>query len=253
MQLNLDIIREHLPGGWHCEAQGPAERGLDLGRPLLYSPDGAVRPGRVYVAQAETLPPSPPKGPAAWICTGGPRPAAWRADGARVLWVAAEAGAVDVYNAVQEVYDALDAWDGALRDELEREEDFSLERFLAVGARVLENHIGVADQFLQVVCSTSLVDGPDGAEVRVSRETFPMTLGTGEQVRALCAQEGARREPFLSALLWKGCRLYCSNLFPLGHYIGTVYVAERHRPFRSGDFALADHFFGYFQRMRSRR
>lgn len=34
----------------------------------------------------------------------------------------------------------------------------------------------------------------------------------------------------------------------MGHYVGCVYVVERHRPFRESDFPLADHFFIYFQR-----
>lgn len=247
MQLNLAVIQEYLPGHYKTALEGAVERGQTYNAPLLYTERMAVRSGQLYMANAENLPSVYACANSAWICVGTPPPE-WRAGKIPTLCLQGEENLLVAYNAVQEVYQRLDAWDCRLRDALEAEEDFSLTRLIEIGSRMLENHIGVADQFLQVIFSSEIIPRADGGlEVKISEELFHAPLPVRERVKEISPQEVSCDTPFLSSLLWKGCQLYCCNLFPLGHHAGSVYVVARHRPFRESDFALADHFFAYFQ------
>lgn len=248
MKLNLDIICDYLPKDYQVKQFGSNKRTALLPRPLLY--DGTARPERntLYVVQSDALPAASVLRGAVWVCVGENFTHDCTSFETPVLFVSNAPGIFSVYNELQKIYDKFESWENKLRDELEQEESFDIRRIIEIGSMMLENNIYVSNQLLEIFYSSEIVSQPNGPiRVSVSDVLIHPTMKIMEHVRELLKKESATEVPYLSSVRWEGSRMYSYNLYPLGHYVGTVFVVEKYRPFRQSDFSIADRFFFYFQ------
>ena len=250
MKLTLDIIREALPETCQCRKVGPEGMHLSFGRPILLEPGDKLCPGHLYVGSSSTLQKVAPHRDAAVICAGRQLPAGWADSGGPMLLVTAGPDIPALYREIQAIYDKFDDWDAALRDELEKDDGIDLRRMLYLGAEVFENPLGVSDYGLRTVLQTDFVEKPDGKiEIQVVNESRGLTTDFGELVKEVCRLERVITVPYLTAASPMEYRVYCNNFYSDagGPFLGCIYLGERQRRFREGDFYLADHFFARFR------
>ena len=246
MRLNFDTLYDFLCETCQVRRFGPRDQGAFYQRPLLYESGDEMAAGRLYVARDDMLPPQPPEG-VGLICAGGRLPQAW--GGLQVLCVAGGSGVLPLFNRVHEIFNRLEVWDGQLRDELERDEDFDLGRLMELGAGLLENPMNVVGRNLQPLFTTE--PQPDGeGRFHLASELAPAAISAAyaEEIRKVCRLERSITVPYLTSLPMVDQQSYCNNLYPFGRFMGCVSISSMHRPFREGDFPLADHFFRYFQK-----
>ena len=158
MRLNFDTLYDFLCETCQVRRFGPRDQGAFYQRPLLYESGDEMAAGRLYVARDDMLPPQPPPEGVGLICAGERLPQAW--GGLQVLCVAGGSGVLPLFNRVHEIFNRLEVWDGQLRDELERDEDFDLGRLMELGAGLLENPMNVVGRNLQPLFTTE--PQPDG-------------------------------------------------------------------------------------------
>ncbi|MDO4274790.1 MAG: helix-turn-helix domain-containing protein [Eubacteriales bacterium] len=249
MKLNLDIIQDNLPKTYETKRFGPSDRTLSFGRPLLYGPDCDWTPGHIYVSHTDTLPRTPPPAGTAFICVYGRIPQDWLAQGIQLLLVSNATDVITVFNIINGIYDKFDDWEGMLRDELENDIDFNIKRILQLGSEILGNPISVTDHTLQVIFQCELITRNDGMlRVEVDDTPVPIPVEYSEGIKEACHLERMITVPYLTTMRGLENKVYCNNLYPLGYFTGCVYLSELARTFRESDFALADYFFGYFQK-----
>lgn len=248
MRLNFDTLQDYLGETCRVRRFGPRSREVFFSRPLLYEGGGEMAAGGLYVARSETLPKRQPPEGVGVVCTGQRLPQVWTS-GTQVLCVPGESGVLSLFNRVQEIYNCLDAWDEGLRDELERDEDFDLGRLLVLGAAQLQNPMNVVGQNLQTIFTTE--SQPDGDGVfHLTSGTLPPSVSAdyAEEIRKVCRLERTITVPYLTSLPLPDQQSYCNNLYPFGRFMGCISISSLNRPFREGDFPLADHFFRCFQK-----
>lgn len=249
MQLNFDILHDFLSMICSVRRFGPRKKAAFYPRPLLYESGAEMAAGRLYVARDDMLPLRPPPEDVGLICSGERLPQAWSGGSQQVLCVTGGVGVLALFNQVHEIFNRLDAWDGQLRDELEKDADFDLGQMLVVGAAMLENPINVVGQTLQPLFSTEIT--PDGSgHFPLNQNPAGMRLSAdyAEKIKTVCRLERRITGPYLTGLILPGYQSYCNNLYPFDRFMGCVSISSMHRPFREGDFPLADHFFRYFQK-----
>lgn len=250
MKLNLNIIQDNLPQNYQSKYFGPENRTLSLARPLLYETECEFLPGKLYIALAEQLPPTPPSREFSIICLGRHIEQAWLTTEIPLLQIVNIRTPLTVLNVVHEIYNRFDEWDNQLRDELENDNDFDIRRMLQIGSSVLENPIFVTDHTLQVIFHSDFTTSANGeTAVTVNDMPFPLPMEIGERVKEVCHLERVITVPYLSSVEKVNTELsYCNNLYPMGYFTGCVALTESHRPFRESDYPLADYFFTCFQK-----
>lgn len=249
MQLNLNIIQNHLPQEYQAKRYGPEDRTCTFQRPLLYEINSGFRDGILYVAQAETLPRTPPPQQIGMICIGDRIPQAWLASGVPLLVIQNSPGVLTVFNQIHSMYNHLDAWDNLLRDELERDSDFDIKQILRLGSLLLGRSIIVSDHTLRGIFHTECYPAPDGGtEVHVFDSPGSMSVEYSEKIKDVCRLERVIKVPYLTSLDADGEKNYCNNLYPIGSFAGCISIREGGKPFRESDYLLMDHFFACFQK-----
>lgn len=74
------------------------------------------------------------------------------------------------------------------------------------------------------------------------------TIGAGLGGAVCAGLERSITVPYISTIDLPGPQYDCCNLYPMGYFVGCASLGSVLRPFRDSDFALADHFYGYFQK-----
>lgn len=248
MLLNLDLIRENLPESYAPKRYGPRQRELCCHRPVLYEQGKSMEEGRLYIARCGSLPETLPRGKCSLICIGQRLPQAWTMQAIPVLLLRGEFSAIGVFNAVNAIFDAFDAWDSRLRDALEREEDFQLEELLLLAAEHLPYRIGITDSGLRSLLVLEQVPQADGTlrpQVLCTNSTMP--LDYSEQVKQVCRLERTIRVPYLTAVNLEG-ENYCNNVYLADHFVGCASIGISQGDFRESDYPLMDHYFAYFRK-----
>lgn len=249
MKLNLEIIRTNLPETQTIKTYGVESRMLLFRRPSLYEPGTEFTSGNLYVLNARDLPKKPPMAGVGIICLGERIPSAWTASDAQILSISEDIGLLKVFNQINKIYDRFDDWDEQLRDELEKETDFDIRRFLLLGSELLENPMSVCGQTLQTLFATNYHIDPNGKyKFYIMDSPVGMNSANVEMIRLVCGLERTITVPFLSSVNIPNQQSYCNNLYSMGYFVGCIDITTYCRPFRESDFPLADHFFCYFQK-----
>lgn len=249
MRLTLDVIWDSLPENYRVRRYGPASRESSFARPLFYDGGMPLEDDTLYVARAEALPEGAPPRSAAVVCVGARVPQEWRAGGVQLLLVQDSPGVLAVFNDIQKLFNRMDAWDGELRDELERDEDFDIRRVLAAGARGLGRSIGVSDHVLRTIFQVELCGDPKGKTVvQVEDNPRHMSVKLSEQIKEITRLERDIQVPYFSSYSYENGRVYCNNLYPMGSFSGCVFIHEDDKPFRESDIFLMNHFLACFRK-----
>lgn len=249
MRLSLDVIQDCLSEEFGVRRYGPATRESRFGRPLLYVTGMEMKEETLYVAWDETLPAAPLPPTSAVICVGSRSHQAWWDGGGWLLEIRDGPGVLPVFNAVQNLFNLLDAWDEALRDELERDEHFDIRHILELGVRELKRSITVSDHALRTIfLAEPSTNTDDISSIRISDSSISLSVTHGERIKEMTRLERNIQIPYLSSYSYENDRFYCCNLYPMGSFSGCVSIAEGDRPFRDSDFFLMDHFFSCFQK-----
>ena len=243
MRLNLDILEAWLPKDWHIKRFGPEKHDLSLGRPRLYVPGVSMTPESLYLVQAELLPAVPPDIPCSFVCIGRQIPKPYLTAEIPVLLLANSRNLAEIYNRIQEIYDRFDAWDSQLRDELEKDADFDIQRLLLLATDFFQRMVSVVDSNLQQLFCAAF-DLQKGAHIM--KHTGPMPLEHNEQIKEVCSLERIIRTPYQTSLNLYG-HAYCNNLYISDQFCGCISINEFDRCFQPWEFPVMAHFFSYFR------
>lgn len=249
MKLNLEIIRTYLPESEKIRSYGIESRKLLFRRPQIFEPGMPLVSGNLYVMQSRDLPRGGPIPGVALICIGDRVPPAWTAGDIQLLCLRDGQSVLTVFNQVCQIYDKFDEWDEQLRNELEKESDFDIGQLMILGSQMLENPLSVAGQTLQTQLNVIYKTDRSGKTVfSVDKQPHNMTPIHAERIKQVCGLERSLTVPYISTIDLPGPQYYCCNLYPMGYFVGCASLSSVLRPFRESDFALADHFYGYFQK-----
>lgn len=253
MFLNLDIIADELFKTYHITRYGSECKDLTLRRPCLYFSDEPMIRNALYILHTQNFPKFPPDFPVSVICTGSRVPANWISGGQQILHIRESVDPLKVFSQVQDLYNTFDDWDIAIRDEIEKYENFNLKRIIEIGVLMLKNPICVCDQFLQYMFTSDIVWNSDGTcHVTVNDTHNPFPVNGLDNVKEFCRLEKQNRRPYLTAAKVvhppENHKTYCNNLYPMEHFAGCIYLKEIYHLFHTSDYLLADYFFVYFQK-----
>ena len=248
MRLALTTLADRLPSEFRPKLHHASGSQRLYGRPVLYEAGMPLENDVLYVTRGPALPDRLPNRTYTLICVGAMPQMQQFSAFIPILHVTGEASLVTVFNAVQAVFDACDQWDSSLRDELEKDVDFDIRRFLRVGTEFLGRSISIVNQNLQASLRSLIEEDTDKSRtVAVDSSITPLGTEASEQIKEVCRLERQLREPYFSALEING-KAYCNNLYPLGHYAGCASISEEGEPFRDGELPLIDHFFQMLQK-----
>lgn len=249
MKLNFDIIIDNLPRSFQAKKYGPKSRNLYLKRPFLYETECNLESDRIYIASIDSLSKSPEQTGIAIVCIGLQPPQEWLSKGCQILLISNVPSIFTVFNEINKIYDKFDEWDNSLRNELEADIGFDPKKIIEIGIMVLKNQIIVINRTMLVVFRSEIICSEDNElDIDVSDDYRPLTVEYSEMIKNICRLERVITVPYMSSLVSKGIKSYCNNLYPFGYFAGCISIVETHRSFRESDYALADHFFAYFQK-----
>ena len=236
MKLNADIVFDNLPAQFEAHMEGPKDDRLNLGRPQLY--EGMERPfkeGTLTIVRAERLPQRAYAEKGAVILCIGPSPRLKRyAASCCTIQVDGSCDFYRLFNTVQGIFDAYDAWEQELQDIIE--EDASIPRMLTASERILDRDLLAIDKDFKVVGTSahssfsvsyagSGIPGTQNLEI----DSFDKYIGS----RDLSMEQ---QEPFMIELLGSSTLNY--NLYLDGEYAGCITVQYATRANRPSDAPL---------------
>lgn len=246
MRLNLDLIQKSLSSSYPTKRFGPKQRELCFRRPVLYEQGKTMEDGILYIVRCGSLPEQLPNTRCGLVCIGQRLPQVFTMHTLPVLLLRGEFSAIAVLNAVNEVYELYESWDVALRDALEREDDFSIEELLQIGSQQLPFTMSVVDNGLTPLFFMTGVPGTDGSTiVRKIEQGAYMSVDYTTQVNQVCRMERTIRVPYLTSMKADG-QIYCHNIYMMDHFVGCVSISKEKGNFEECDFPLMDLFFHYF-------
>ena len=249
MVLSLDIIRDNLPKYLNARLYGPERSALSLGPPIFFENGGEFEKGRLYVARSGALPNVPPRRGQSIVCSGANPPQQWLDGGCRVLLIPGDFSLFFVVNEIYKIYEKFNKWENELRDALEDEDNFDIIRkIVKLGAMILENPISISNGNMLHIFSTNMTSNSETGDVSIfvneeyqEFEKSNANLYGFELIKDACQLERVIKEPYLSRSEVGESKYYCYNLYyPSGFYAGCASIRSSNRPFRDGDFALAD-------------
>ena len=249
MKLNLDILRDYLAESVTVKTYNLESQKLLFNRPVIFEPEMELEADNLYVLRSQDLPQIIPRQNIGIVCIGERIPAAWITSDIQILSVSGTSKLITVFNRIQQIYDYFDRWDGLLRDELEKDDDFNICNLLLLGSEVLGNPINVVEQTLQALWDTEFYyDSKNKLKWRINDSPMRMSELHTEAVKKVCNLERSLTIPYLSAIEIPGMQSYCNNIYYLGYFVGCISITSARHAFQERDFPLADHFFLYFQK-----
>lgn len=244
MLLNLDILAAYLPESWPTKKYGKIQKSMCLSRPLLYEPELTPTDGALYLVETENLPDFPPSASCNFLCIGRRVPKAWISSGLSLLQISEAPGLYQVYNYIQQIFDHFDSWEQQLRDELEKDADFDLQKIFLLFSDFFHRALSVVDSNLQPLFA-SQYDSQKGAYLIPA--SGPMSIEYNERIKEVCSLERVIREPYQTAVESPG-RAYCKNLYLSEQFCGCISIAESPHPFQPWELSIYAHFFRYFEK-----
>ena len=236
MKLNADIVFDNLPAQFEAHMEGPKDDRLRLGRPQLY--EGMERPfkeGTLTIVRAERLPQRAYAEKGAVILCIGSTPRLKRyAASCCTIQVDGTCDFYRLFNTVQGIFDAYDAWEQDLQYIIE--EDASIPRMLTASEHILDRDLLAIDKDFKVVGTSahssfnvsyagSCTPGTQNLEI----DSFDKYIGS----RDLSMEQ---QEPFMIELLGSSTLNY--NLYLDGEYAGCLTVQYATRANRPSDAPL---------------
>jgi hypothetical protein len=248
LSLSLNLIRENLPPQLHAEMMGDSWRKMKLSRPKLYGTSGESTYEQFYVTRTCFFEEADIIKSSCLACVGKGDVRGLLHRDCSVLYFPDTEDYISVFNQICAVFDKFEQWENTLRDQLEREDGFDYHDLALTAASVLDNTVGLSDQFLHISFTTEhLADG----SLRISEDKFgkEVPIAVNEHITATCEKEKQLHVPYLSAFAYqRELAPYCCNMFPLGHFVGCSFIFPDRHPFRESDYEIANVFFGYFSK-----
>ena len=179
-----------------------------------------------------------------FLCIGRRIPKAWISSGLSLLQIPEAPGLYQVYNRIQQIFDRFDCWEQQLRNELEKDVDFDLQKIFLLFSNFFHRSLSVVDSNLQPLFA-SKYDSQKGACLIPA--SGPMSMEYNERIKEVCSLERVIREPYQTALESPG-RAYCKNLYLSEQFCGCISINESPAPFQPWELPIYAHFFRYFEK-----
>ena len=232
MKLNAELVFDNLTEALHPQLLGAGDVSLSLGRPLLYQGGSRSFEGNhLYLVQAERLPArAHADRSAAIVCIGDTPRLARYVSRCAVIRVDGDADFYMVFNEIQGIFDAYDAWEDALDAIVAEDADIS--RMLTESEAVFDNALYAIDSNFKILGASRMAqqdagvtfESDDGLSLRFS------SLDTFMQGSELHLED---EEPLRIEMMGESTLNY--NLHQDGEYRGCITVHYRTRPYRMSD------------------
>lgn len=234
MNLNIDILKDHLTGDLLVEQHGHSSMKLRLSRPLLYDGRSTFQTDHVYVSSCADLPQQPmlEKG-TTLIIIGNEIPQAYYTDQCVLLVIHTTTNLHTIFNRIQKTFDIYDAWDA----ELQRitMEKGALVALLDASQSIFPHPMFILDKNLELTAH-SFSDEPT---VDLSKE-LNFTLDDSF-IKSTVIQVTHKKKTIFTYKQLDYEIMYI-HLFKKGKAIGSLYMkTDLIRPFGSSDKALFLH------------
>ena len=247
MKLNLEIILDNITQKYCADFIGLQNMHLLYDRPRMFHLNGTIQKGRIYIVSSHDLPQLTSTHGIALIIAGKITEETKTSLHFEIpaLHILSECDPFVVWEEIQDIFDKYDDWERALQAELQNDNGIDMRQILRLGVEKLCNSIHVSNQNLQIIFAANVIsEKKEKLTIEVTDTPYSLPYESNLAIKEVCQKEMYIRKPYTSALR----NSYCNNLYPMGHFAGCVAVIPLHRPFRSGDYALANHFFYYFQK-----
>ncbi|MBQ6454514.1 MAG: helix-turn-helix domain-containing protein [Eggerthellaceae bacterium] len=235
MLLNADIVFDNLPSDLNASMAGPKTMDLALQRPVLYTGKGPFEADRLYLLNAERIPPREHTERGCTIVCIGDSPLLERyRKRCCVISVARDADFYRTFNVLQCIFDEYDAWENNLRDIVERHDD--IEKLLTASEQVFDNPLYVIDGDFMVLGTSSKAATLSSNPAAGSSDGRSLSLGAFDQFLEVYDLSMSEKEPLVLTLLDQTTLNF--NLFEADVYAGCLTVHYTGRPYRPSDKPL---------------
>lgn len=251
MKVPLRIYQIELNQWYSTELFGEGEADANVSVPYLYEPGLRFMRHGFYVSYSDSLPDTVPGGHLLLICVGQKVPQVWKQSGHEILLVHGSDSLLTVFNHVQDIFRSYDEWNETLYTELSHENSFSMRNFVEKGLVPLRHPFYVMDSSLRIVFSSTDQKNEEGTEVfSVSDQKFPQGYPCDKNMDKSADMERGIQTPYFSQQIWNGCRMYCYNIYAMGHFACCCFfIEEPGNPLNERDLFLANNFFRSFRKV----
>lgn len=215
-----------------------------LMRPVFYSPDMKMEPGRIYVSRPDSMPPLHSlAGNQLLICAEG-RPSLSYFNGRVPLFVMEETSVMNVFNALLAIFEYYEKWDNQLQQELNSRADIAA--MLELTFPLVQNDLTVIDAQLRIVAGINIKQDSDGKQkiIRFEPSSQFVPIALSGTFRDIYEQNQQKRKPYYC---FDG-KCYCINLYLDEEYVGNLSLNVMLEPLTDSDVAVMNVLAGYLRK-----
>ena len=238
MNLNTDLIADSLRDAFNVVNADVHSRELNLEQAQMYTGNSTFLPGVVYIAEGGSLPKKPFFEGFCAIVSVGPSNKSYLASGCDYIEIEKGASLFDVLNCVQGVFRKYYQWVLKMYEALSNKS--GIQELLDLTLPLLGNPVYLHDKNYQFIAYAEIPGMPGGSDI------FNIKKNKGrfspEDVNVL------RNTPFFEKTFETTkptfhidtgeCSYIYDNVRNKGEYWGRLFVDERVRTFKKGDYAV---------------
>jgi|GEM_PF-5903578 len=238
MNLNMDLIVDTLGQEFEIVKKDSYDANLTLEQVRLFAGSAEFLPGIVYIALGESLPIKPYFEGRCGIVSIGPAYDCYMAAGCDYIEICKGAAVADVLNCIQEAYKKYNKWYLDLYDALSNES--GIQALLDLTLPLLGNPVYFHDKNYRFVALAEIPGMPGGSDVfNIRRNNGTLTLDAIAELKNTPYFEKTFETIKPTFHIDAGeCNYIYNNVRVRGEYWGRLFVDERVRAFRKGDYAV---------------
>ena len=238
MNLNMDLIADSLREEYPIVNEAANDEKLTLGQAHLYTGSDEFLPGIVYIAEGASLPAKPFFKGRSGIISIGPSEKCYLSSSCDYIEIEEGESVAEVLNCVQETFSKYDKWYLGLYEALS--EDSGVQKLIDLTMPLLGNPLYLHDRNYRFLAYAEISGMPGGSFIfNVRKNNGMMTLDAIYELKNTPYFEKTfeTKKPTFHVSAGDCCYIY-DNVFVGGRYWGRLFVDERMRSFKRGDYAI---------------
>ncbi|MEG1524622.1 MAG: helix-turn-helix domain-containing protein [Clostridia bacterium] len=234
-----DLIKE-LEKSFPCARRHVVSESMEIDRPLFYRGGAPVQENRIYICNRDELSGQTTiiNASVLLLCIGGERLPDMDLY-QNLCAYSASMDPMDLFNAVQRIFDRFDQWDLTLREIVDQDTDLS--ELLNRATSMLQNPLMVCSADYSIIARSSTIE--DRAELSGSHISFKLISSLKMDTRFQTTR--SLMKPYRYTEQIHGTECLCINLFMRGEFAYRILVANTERTLESSDEAILEHLAEY--------